>query len=159
MKPVYFLALLIGLSMSLAVQAQKRENLIGIRGGYAPGITFQHYLANDRAVEVILSNLRGGSFVTALYEVHTPAFDVNNLYWFYGAGGHVGFYRYRDGGRWRDPYFDEGLLLGVDGIIGLEYFFADIPFQLSVDWKPAFSIIGYSGFLLSDGAVSLRYCF
>lgn len=159
MKKYILLTFLIVSICGSDASAQRTENLIGLRGGFAPGITFQHYLSGDRAVEVILSNFRGGAFITGLYQIHTPAFDVDNLYWFYGAGAHLGFYRYRDGGRWSDPYFDDGLLLGIDGIIGLEYFFADIPFQLSVDWKPAFNIVGYTGFLVSDGAVSVRYCF
>jgi hypothetical protein len=50
-------------------------------------------------------------------------------------------------------------VIGVDGQIGLEYVFEEIPLNLSIDWKPAFNIIGITNFWAGDAALSVRYTF
>ena len=50
-------------------------------------------------------------------------------------------------------------VIGIDGIIGLEYSFTEIPINVSIDWKPVLNIIGYSGFWGDGGALSVRYMF
>ena len=111
------------------------------------------------AVEGVLSTHFRGLQVTGLAEIHAPAFDVDGLKWFYGGGGHIGFYSYWDG----HPYFSETYsgsraVIGVDGIVGIEYTIQELPICLSIDLKPAFNIIGYSGFG-SGGGISARYTF
>mgnify|MGYP001615571992 CR=1 FL=1 len=50
------------------------------------------------------------------------------------------------------------MILGVDGIIGLEYVFDGVPINLSLDYKPSFNIT--PGFFdPSGGALSIRYYF
>jgi hypothetical protein len=94
-----------------------------------------------------------------LYEIHKAAFNVDRLNWFYGAGGHVGTFK---GGYGRNPdgsYYTENFVtVGIDGILGLEYHFNEIPFTLGVDVKPYIDIIS-PGFGNWDGAVTLRYAF
>jgi hypothetical protein len=41
----------------------------------------------------------------------------------------------------------------------LEYNFKEIPFNLSLDWKPALNLVGSSGFWGDGGAISIRYIF
>jgi hypothetical protein len=50
-------------------------------------------------------------------------------------------------------------VIGVDGILGLEYNFSEVPINISIDWKPAFNLVGYSRFFGDGGALSLRYIF
>jgi hypothetical protein len=50
-------------------------------------------------------------------------------------------------------------VIGIDGIIGLEYVFRDIPINIGLDWKPALNIIGNTSFWPDKGAVSIRYIF
>ena len=65
----------------------------------------------------------------------------------------------------RNPWWDDNknnnsrLVIGVDGQIGLEYVFEEIPLNLSIDWKPAFNIIGITNFWAGDAALSVRYTF
>jgi hypothetical protein len=91
-----------------------------------------------------------------LYEIHNPAFDIDRLNWYYGVGGHIGFWD----GKY-DDRFDAGnnTVIGIDGILGLEYNFKEIPFNLSLDWKPALNLVGSSGFWGDGGAISIRYIF
>jgi hypothetical protein len=137
--------------------AQDYVSGIGLRGGFASGITFKHFYAQGRAFEVIAQQRFRGFGLTGLLEWQqaipnsTPGLD-----WFYGVGGHIGGYdsRYPGVGEGGDV-----LLIGVDAIIGLEYSIPDFPIALSVDWKPRFSLIGSSRFVGDGGALSLRYTF
>jgi len=49
--------------------------------------------------------------------------------------------------------------VGIDFILGLENNFKEIPFNISIDWKPAYNLTGYSGFWADGGAISIRYIF
>jgi hypothetical protein len=129
---------------------------IGIRGAPAAGLTIKGFLGERAAVEGILSTRWEGFNVTILYEMHQTAFGTANWNFYYGIGGHLGF--------WDDnpdhPWFDDDadyVVLGVDGIIGLEYTFDAIPFNLSLDWKPAFNLVSYSGFWLDEVGLSVRF--
>ena len=146
---------------------------IGIRfGGWESGLTVKHFIKRNAAIEGILTTgwLYGGTRLTGLYEIQKPISGVAGLYWFYGIGGHLGFYnerywyngdckngQYEYKGRW---YNCDGsrAVLGIDGIIGLEYLFREIPFTIGLDIKPSIDLFGgggrYGGF-----AFSLRYAF
>ncbi len=137
--------------------AQDYNTGIGLRGGLSSGVTVKHFVGEKSAIEGIVSARWKGFNIVALYEIHNQAFDVEGLNWYYGFGGHVGFW---DGANvgWADDT-NSYTVAGLDGIIGLEYNFNDIPLNVSIDWKPAFNIIGYSGFWGDGGAFSIRYIF
>jgi hypothetical protein len=140
-----------------ATNAQSYDTGIGLRGGLYNGLTIKHFVSEQAAVEGILSTRWGGFNITGLYEMHKIAFDTPGLYWFYGFGGHIGFW---DGDN--NPWFEDNqnyTVFGIDGIIGMEYVFEDIPFTLGVDWKPAINLAGNSNFLADGGALSIRYIF
>jgi hypothetical protein len=85
------------------------------------------------------------------------AWDINRLNWFYGVGGHVGSYHGEEHRRYDNE--EQYWLFGIDGIIGMEYNFSEIPFNISLDWKPAIDVSG--GFYPwgDEVAFSLRYIF
>jgi hypothetical protein len=37
--------------------------------------------------------------------------------------------------------------------LGLEFHFSAVSINLSVDWKPAFNLVGYSGFWADGGSI------
>jgi len=153
--------ILFALTVSVSAYSQKAENAIGLRGGWGTGVTFQHYVSEKHAVEFIAHTRWRGMVVTGLYEVHEPFFDVDGVQWYYGVGAHIGVWRYyKNGPKWfEDEWTGSRTVIGADAIIGLEYFFDEIPFQISADWKPAINLIGYSGLWGDDGALSIRYVF
>lgn len=156
MKKLLFV-LIIGTCFVLKSNAQDYTTGIGLRGGFGTGITIKHFLNGKAAVEGIFDSRWHGVSVTGLYEIHNRAFDTDRLNWYYGVGGHLGFW---DGKYYRD--YNNNLnytIIGVDGILGLEYNFKDIPFNISIDWKPAINLTGSSGFYGDGGAISLRYIF
>jgi hypothetical protein len=84
----------------------------------------------------------------------STAFDTDGLYFYYGGDAHLGSFN--------NSWFNDNasrLVIGVDGIPGLEFVFSEVPFNASLDWKPGFNLIGYTGFLGDELALSVLYIF
>lgn len=152
-----FLTVTIAFCILVLTNAQDYNTGIGLRGGPFIGFTIKHFLNEKSAIEGLVSTRWKGVEFTGLYEIHNQAFKVDRLNWYFGGGGHIGFYNgnYAKWGSVETSYTNAG----VDGILGLEYNFTEIPLNLSIDWKPAFNIIGYTGFWGDNGALSIRYIF
>ncbi|HDR51762.1 MAG TPA: hypothetical protein ENN90_09135 [Mariniphaga anaerophila] len=151
------LAFTLFFAIAMAANAQDYNTGIGVRGGLSNGLTVKHFIGSNTALEGILSTRWQGFNITGLYEIHANAFDTPRLNWYYGFGGHIGFW---DGYKGH-PWFNDGTytIIGIDGIIGIEYNIEPIPFNISLDWKPGFNIIGYTGFWGDELALSIRYIF
>lgn len=135
---------------------------VGIRGeGNEQGLTIKHFTSSSTAIEGILSFRPGVVIVTGLYEKHAVAFSEPSLNWFYGAGAHIGAI---DEGRFyrsygRDRFYDDNeLLIGADGILGLEWKIPEIPFALSIDLHPRLEF-ARGPYLGIEPAASLRFTF
>jgi hypothetical protein len=142
-------------SLQNSLKAQEYDNAVGLRLGFYNGVTFKHSLDGVSAVEGILTSRWRGFSITALYEYHFFPFDVDGLYAFVGAGGHLGYYN-GENVRWLDNSVNT-LVIGADGILGIEYTFADIPLCLTFDWKPIVNLIGSQNFLGGGFGLSARY--
>jgi hypothetical protein len=116
-------------------------------------------MQSNTSLEFIGQFTRGGSNFTGLYEIHNPIPNADGLNFYYGAGGHVGFYREDRHDLFRNRYNGSGSVIGIDGIIGLEYFFEPIPLQLSLDYKPALNIGGGYIWPFNDLAFAVRVVF
>ena len=139
-------------------KAQDYHTGLGLRASMAPGISVKHFITTDMAGEGILTARWGGFNATALAEFHLPVFDTEGFYFFYGGGAHLGVW---DTGRdfYGDTRDGTRLFLGIDGIIGLEYAFLDIPLSVGMDWKPGMNFLADFGLFFDDLAISLRYLF
>jgi len=138
-------------------KAQSYTTGVGLRGGLSGGVTIKHFVSSNTAIEGIVSTRWKGLNLTGLYEIHAQAFDVRGLNWYYGFGGHIGFWN----GKYASWANDDKSysVVGLDGILGLEYKIAEIPISLSADWKPMLNIFGHSGFWTDGGAISVKYVF
>jgi hypothetical protein len=137
--------------------AQDYKNAAGIRLGTSIGGTIKHFVGERSAFEGLLTTRWQGLEITGLYEIHNNAFDVSRLNWFFGFGGHLGFYN-GDHTTWGEEGTNY-IIVGIDGIIGMDYSFEDVPINLSLDWKPMFNLTGYTGFWGDALALSVRYTF
>jgi hypothetical protein len=143
--------------MTSLLKGQDYDNGFGIRLGWTQGLTIKHFFSERTAVEGILATRWKGFDLTGLFEIHDEAFEVDRLRWYFGFGGHLGFWNGDN-----TPWGDDGenySIIGIDGILGIEYTFLDIPINIGLDWKPMFNLSGYSGFWADGGALSLRYTF
>jgi len=147
-----FLTLSVVLLFAGVVNAQDYKTGIGARLGWDVGLTVKHFLNEKSAIEGILAYPYkwGGPSITGLYEIHNNIGGIERLRWFIGGGAHVGFYGsgYTGGAA---------TAIGLDGILGLEYSFSDIPINLSLDWKPQFDIVPATFFGYQGVALSIRY--
>jgi len=139
--------------------AQDYHSGIGLRAGLFNGLTAKHFLTEQYAAEVLLTTRWNGFnlVLTGLYEAHFDDLDPERLRWFYGFGCHVGFWS-GDDVTWTDPG-DSHVVVGADGIVGIEYAFEEMPVALSLDWKPTLNLIGWSGRWVDAFALSIRYTF
>lgn len=151
------IALIIMMSISSLSKAQDYNTGIGLRGGLSAGLSVKHFISSDTAIEGILSSRWRGFDITGLYEIHNEINSLDGLNWFYGFGAHIGFWN-GSHANWGDEDKDY-TVIGLDGILGLEYNFKEVPFNISLDWKPTLNLIGYSGFWADGGALSVRYIF
>ncbi len=127
------------------------NNAVGVRLGPSTpviksGLTFKHFMANNNAIEGILS-FGDGVGICGLYEIHKPLATAD-LQWFIGFGGYVGISKTTS-------------YVGGAGIVGLNYNFwgQNIPLNISLDWKPELNIIKKVGFEASTVGFSARYTF
>jgi hypothetical protein len=152
----------IGLFLFCLVSISKGQDYntgIGLRGGFDYGLSVKHFISEKSALEFLLASRWRGFEVTGLYEVHNQVGDVDRFKWFFGFGAHVGFW---NGDYTHDYWGYPGTnytVVGLDGILGLEYSFKEVPINLSLDWKPALNFIGYTGFWADGGALSIRFIF
>ena len=105
--------------------------------------------------------------ITVLKEYFQPLSGrvSDNLFFEYGFGAHAGFRNIKKYKVFHRTYILEERtftpLLGIDGLVGLEYRFPEFPFVISVDAKPYFeySVIQIFSIYLHSIGVSLKYKF
>lgn len=147
--------LVLSAGSGLSAFGQLYNTGVGARVGFFNGLTVKHFMQEGRAIEGILATRWNGFIITGLYEYQREFPDVANLEWFVGGGAHVGFWR--DGtGRFADETVS---VFGLDLILGVEYTFDEIPFSASLDWKPAFNLVGRTSWWGDGLALSIRYTF
>jgi hypothetical protein len=155
-KIIVCIAFLLSLNFGFS---QDYDNGIGLRAGFASGITFKHFLNSHAAFEGIAATRWQGFEFTGLYEVHGQAFDVDRLNWYYGAGAHLGLYNGNNhNSHWANQN-ENYVVVGADLILGIEYNIETIPINLSLDWKPVINVLGHQGIWADGGALSVRYIF
>jgi hypothetical protein len=169
-KLITFFSLLLVLTFAAAPAAQAQGNYgtaLGLRFGYHYGLSLKHFMKNNLAIEGILSsrgfgnNHWGRNFgfnLTVLAEWHNPIGSVDGLAWYIGFGGHLGSWHSNNyNNRNWSGSGDRHFVIGVDGIIGLEYTIPNAPITLALDWKPAFDFLGGLYFAGDGAALTLRF--
>ena len=109
------------------------------------------FFATDKtAVEALIA--WGNRFgIGGLIEIHNPMPSTEGLQWFYGAGAYLGFDS--------DKTHTDRALMGAQGIIGLDYKFANLPLNLTLDWKPELNIIDNINFEPAAVGFTIRFTF
>jgi hypothetical protein len=162
MKKLFLsLALVLGFLATGSAQ-HEYKTAIGLRLGYPWSASLKHFLSEKGAVEAF-AGFRGWTGyrwvnLGATYQHHSPIESVEGLRWFAGGGGSVYFWSFKDNFLGLNDDF-ANVSFGILGVVGLDYKFADAPFNVSIDWMPSVFIgNGYtSGFGYGYGAVSARY--
>jgi hypothetical protein len=152
---VLALILTVHFSQAQAV-GQEYRTALGVKI-YPGAITVKHFIRPNVALEGLASFWNYGFRFTGLYELHQDIRGARGLKWYVGAGAHIGFYN-DDWRRRYDDREDDDLDIGLDGVLGLDYKIKGVPFNISVDWQPSFTIIEHTDFR-SWGGFAIRYTF
>jgi hypothetical protein len=156
-KLALLFSMLLVLALSGGLKAQNYKSAIGLRLGVPLAVSYKFFVTEPGAIE-LYAGYRHYAFgytyfsLGGMYEHHFPISSVDGLAWYVGGGASVWFFNY-------DFVTDESATgIGINGIIGLDYKFANAPINLSVDWGPTFQVSGYgNGFAAGYGALAVRY--
>lgn len=152
--------------LSIALMGQNYTRDAGVRFGSGLRATYRQFYKEDMAVEIFFGYQNRGLKIGAMREFYKPAFTQysGNFRLYYGYGIHAGFtytnhhimfnreYRY----DWTfSPVF------GMDGIVGVDYAFPEVPIMVSVDIKPYYEFSRNQIFYVQvfDVSFSVKYRF
>jgi hypothetical protein len=134
-------AMLLGLVLMVwthTVMAQKKagpgnpkyKTAIGVKA--VPfAVTWKNFSSKRNRAFEFLADFNDGFRLTGLYEWHGNLNGAGNLKWYVGFGGHLGYYKDNE----------EGIMVGLDAVGGLDYKFRHLPVNVSLDWQPAYEFV------------------
>jgi hypothetical protein len=140
-KIIVAMLLIAGIGISQQVIAQDYRTALGVRlssssASVNNSISFKQFITDKTAIEALFSFGDPLAF-GALVEFHKPL-AASGLRYYYGAGGYLSFVKVVNTTTQKtktEPNF------GAQGIIGLDYKFANVPLNISLDWKPELNIV------------------
>ncbi len=137
------------------LKAQDYKTALGIRlSSDGPAVnnsvSIKHFLNPKLAIEGLFTFDKKAA-IGALLEVHNDIPSTQGLKWLYGAGAYLGFDS--------DKTNTSRALMGAQGIIGLDYKFANLPLNLTLDWKPELNIIDNINFEPAAVGFTIRFTF
>jgi hypothetical protein len=131
-------------------------------GGYENGIAGKYFINSGTSIEGFLG-LRSphGLVITGLYELNVQIAHVEGLRFYYGAGAHIGsvgagYYKRFNGDN--EHYTSSQILLGLDGVAGVEYVIPQSPIAVSLDLNPRVELATGPFFDIAPG-LGVKYCF
>lgn len=150
--------------------AQEKVQSIGFRAGGGSGVTYKYIEDFNTGFEGILSYRDNGFQLTGLYEMYKPIKTdrINNFYFFAGFGAHAGYIRTTtqfcvqdEGGCYLYEDKRNSPIIGLDGIVGFEYYFYSIPMAISLDYNPFVEFFGQDFFRMDmwNFGFSVKYTF
>ena len=155
-------ALLVRKQASAQTSNPNYQTAVGLKfGGYEDGVSIKYFTNNAVSLEGDLGFRAHGVVFTGLYEFNQVAFGVPELKFYYGAGAHIGAEGsgvYQTIGGQNETYNTAHILLGVDGVLGLEYVIPKSPIAISVDLNPRAELASGPFFDLAP-ALGLKYTF
>ena len=141
------------------LSAQDYRTALGVRlssssAMQSNSISIKQFITDKTAIEGLFS-FGDPLSLGALVEFHKPLAPAGLTY-FYGAGGYIGFVKTLNTTTQKtstDTNF------GAQGVIGLDYKFAGIPLNLSIDWKPELNIVNDINFEPAAIGFTARFTF
>lgn len=150
-KVLLILVAVIGLGFTANAQ-----NWIGVRGAfgssYGAELSFQHGFNANNRLELDLGWNRHSTYgytnLSAIYQ--WMGTFVDNFGWFAGVGANAGLW---------SGYNNGSIGLGFLAQAGLEYNFQAVPFQITLDFRPQWDVLGAASGFGYAGALGIRYRF
>lgn len=160
MKKVFFsLLLLATIGLMNNASAQSYKTALGVRLSSSGAmvnnsITLKHFLTETTSVEALFS-FGDPLALGALFEINKPI-PGSGVNWYYGGGGYLAFIKTYNPNKDKN---ETNTNFGAQGVIGLDYKFANLPLNLSLDWKPELNLVSDINFEASAIGFSARFTF
>jgi hypothetical protein len=127
----------IGLFAAFNANGQNYNSAIGARLGSPLALSYKKFISESGAIE-LYGAYRGYSgyswfSINGAYQVHNDFPNLDNLQWYIGGGAGVYFFNFGNAFV-NDNYATTRIAL--QGYLGLEYTFDDVPLSISADWIP-----------------------
>jgi hypothetical protein len=154
--------LLIGKTSNAQDYKPNYQFALGLKfGGYENGISGKYFMNNTTSLEGLVGFRSHGLVFTGLYEINQQAFSVEGFRFYYGFGAHIGavgagVYKRFNGDN--ELYNSSQILLGADGVIGLEYVIPKSPIAVSLDLNPRIELATGPFFDIAPG-LGIKYTF
>jgi hypothetical protein len=135
------LLLISGLFLASASSAQEYKTALGVRLSSSQAmvnnsVSLKHFLNERTAIEALFS-FGDPLALGALVEMHKPL-GASGIQWFYGGGGYLAFLKTFNPNKNKN---ETDVNFGAQGVLGLDYKFANLPLNLSLDWKPELNLV------------------
>lgn len=161
--PILFALLFIGTASKAQEYTPNYQFAAGLKfGGYENGISGKYFMDPTTSIEGEIG-LRSphGLVITGLYEINQKAFNIEGFKFYYGFGAHIGavgagYYQRFNGDN--EHFTSSQILLGADGVIGLEYVIPQSPIAVSLDLDPRIELATGPFFDIAPG-LGVKYCF
>jgi len=140
---------------------QDYKTAVGLKfGPFESGVSIKYFPTSNISYEGIIGFNNHGVVFTGLYELNQEAFNVPALKFYYGFGAHIGSEGKGEVDNFNgDKYYNNNhILLGADGVVGLEYTFPQTPIAISLDLDPRIELASGPNFDLGPG-IGLKYTF
>lgn len=168
MKKAYLLFAILCIFSLSEIAAQKYQSAVGLRLGSPVGLNGKLFISETNALEgtVALRGSAGWSFIDVMgafiFQNPLDLDEIENFDWYWGVGATVQFWRYH---RLLNTDRFSGTAFGIQGHLGVEYIFDDMPLNIGIGWSPTifFNRGGYYGSTYGWGrgfsyaAVTVRY--
>ncbi len=152
--------------LGLNVFSQNYTRDAGMRFGNGVTFSFRQFTKEDVAAELFLNYHQGGIRIGGLKQNFLPALSKysDQFKFYYGFGVHGGISYTNQYTVFNKVYKHDWTfspLFGMDGIIGLEYYFYDVPLMVSTEMRPyfEFSTVQYFSMRPLNMSVSVKYRF
>ena len=158
-KLVSVLVVLLMVGAACSVSAQDYKTALGVRLSSSPAIvnnsiSIKHFVTEKAAIEGLFS-FGDPLAIGALLEIHEPL-GTPGLQWYYGGGAYLGFVKSYNVNTDKN---ETNTNFGAQGVLGLDYKFANVPVNLSIDWKPELNLVTDINFEPAAVGLTARFTF
>jgi hypothetical protein len=160
MKKIFLVFLLFaGIGLLNTASAQEYKTALGVRLSSSGAvvnnsISLKHFLNERTAIEGLFS-FGDPLALGALIEINKPLTGTG-IQWYYGGGGYLAFIKTYNPNKAKN---ETNTNFGAQGVLGLDYKFANLPLNLSLDWKPELNIVTDINFEPSAIGFTARFTF
>lgn len=131
-------------------------NSIGLRAGWGAEVSYQRYVAPLDRIEISTGLNRYGFLTNGTYQWLFKLSDISDASYSFrgyaGAGAGIGYF------DWKKKEHT-GFSVSALAQVGIECGFRDIPFTISLDYRPGLYFCPNFYFDLTSIALGLRYTF